>query len=90
MRLLPFLIAGVVTLLLAMVAVLFFVVLPKPGPTAKDTGSDDQFLGYIDSEARIEIETLQEGVEGLRGDIENLQVRIATLEAALSLSSALA
>lgn len=79
MRPIPLLIAGMSILMLALVGVLVFVVLPGSGGgggPGRATVSDHGAGGAVDSEARIELELM-------RGDIENLQAAIATLEGQL-------
>lgn len=91
MRLLPVLIAGVAVLLVALVAVLFLVVLPSGtgggGPGAggigDGAGGEGASFGYIDSEARLEIDDMRSQLDAVSADIENLRVQIGTLEAAV-------
>lgn len=98
MRLFPLMIGGVAVLALGLIAALVLVVLPMNNGTPKPvtaveggeiavdgTGSatGDTGFGYIDSEARLEIEQLRLEIDSLRAEMEAMRVDMSKVESAV-------
>lgn len=96
MRLIPLLIGGIALVAIGLVAALVLVVLPMNnggtsggggGTVITDGGEgglgDDASFGYIDSEARLELEQLRQEIESLRAEMENMRIDMSKVEAAV-------